>query len=399
MRFLLFALLFLMQICSFAQIGYERGYLIKNNGDTVNCLVKNKDWRYNPKKISYKVSETSETLVADINDIKEFGVLGISQYHKFIVNIDGSSQNINDLSYQREPEFSLDTLFLKLLVSGKAQLYKYEDGGGIKLFLKTDAGSIQQLIFKEYRAEGSAIEQNNTFREQLATLLENKDIILASLGNLKYRESEIAKLILAYNGSQEGYERKNFIAGVPRKLFAFTVKGGLNMANLMIQSDRPDYPKIDFGNKIGLRIGVETEFAFSFNKNKWAIFLDPNFQYYKAERNDIAFVGYKANSADYKSIELPVGLRYYLFLNNKSKFFIDGAVNVDFGIGSNKIKVGPAELDSKSIVGFSFGVGYNYNKRCSIEMRYRPLRNVLIDYAYWQADYKVLSAILGFRIF
>ena len=203
MRIILLALFFLMKMVCFSQIDYEKGYFIRNNGDTINCLIKNSDWKYNPKKINYKLTANSVPAVSDISEMFEFGITGISQYNRFVVDIDTSGQKpaIADLymSSQSEPEFSTETLFLKLLIDGKAKLYQYEDYRVKRFFLQADTSRLQQLIFKDYYLNGGAVEQNNSFRGQLYNLLRCKEITVADLKNIKYDDADISKIVLKYN--------------------------------------------------------------------------------------------------------------------------------------------------------------------------------------------------------
>ena len=55
-----------------AQIGFEKGYIINDLGVLTQVLIRNVDWKNNPTEIKYKLSEESETIVGDINSIKEF---------------------------------------------------------------------------------------------------------------------------------------------------------------------------------------------------------------------------------------------------------------------------------------------------------------------------------------
>jgi hypothetical protein len=46
-----------------------------------------------------------------------------------------------------------------------------------------------------------------------------------------------------------------------------------------------------FDNKISFRIGLEAEFILPFNKNKWAVFAEPTYQYYKTEKQSLFMKG------------------------------------------------------------------------------------------------------------
>ena len=69
------------------------------------------------------------------------------------------------------------------------------------------------------------------------------------------------------------------------------------------------------------RFGVETEFILAFNKNKWGVTIEPTYQYYKSEKKP-SDVEAKLN---YTSVEIPIGIRHYFYLSEKSKIFINAS--------------------------------------------------------------------------
>ncbi len=175
-------------------------------------------------------------------------------------------------------------------------------------------------------------------------------------------------------------------------LFNFNIRPGINSSSLSISNSAASYRNTDYDNELSFRIGLEFEFIMGFNKNKWAILIEPTYQYYKTDKE----VLYNSNTdASYQSIELPVGIRHYLFLNKESKIFINGSFIYDFAINS-KVR----SLDAKSHgVNFAFGIGYNYNNRYSLEFRYHTSRDILTDYVAWTSDYKTASVIFGYSVF
>ena len=81
-------LLVLMTIISFncySQIKFEKGYFINNDGERTDCLIKNSDWRNNPMKFQYRLTEDSISKIATIESVKEFGINSFSKYKRFYV--------------------------------------------------------------------------------------------------------------------------------------------------------------------------------------------------------------------------------------------------------------------------------------------------------------------------
>ena len=59
----------------------------------------------------------------------------------------------------------------------------------------------------------------------------------------------------------------------------------------IIQNSASNYRDTKFNNEIAFRFGVEAELIMPFNKNKWSIAIEPNFQHFIAEKtiDKIAF--------------------------------------------------------------------------------------------------------------
>ena len=92
--FTFFSLLTILSFSCFAQIQFEDGYFISNDGKKTDCLIKNIDWKNNPNEFLYKVSKDAAIKTATISDVAEFGIVNISKYQRFDVDVDQSSENL-----------------------------------------------------------------------------------------------------------------------------------------------------------------------------------------------------------------------------------------------------------------------------------------------------------------
>ena len=119
-------ILFLIAFLSFAQNKFESGYYIDNSGVKTECLIKNYDWKNNPKNIETKTNlEDNVTTTKSIEEINEFAITGKSKFVKATVNIDESSQNLVTLTNSPSPKFVEKTVLLKVLVQGNSNLYYF----------------------------------------------------------------------------------------------------------------------------------------------------------------------------------------------------------------------------------------------------------------------------------
>lgn len=403
---LLFLFTAILSFNCYSQITFEKGYYIDNTNQRTNCLIKNFDWKNNPTEFEYKLSENSESKKTTIKSIKEFGIDNISNYLRTTVNIDRSSENINNLSNDRNPIFQEEELFLKVLVQGKPTLYEYVDGDLIRFFYNNNSSTIEQLIFKSYVTNENIIGINNKFREQLWVDLKCPNLKINEIKNLDYKINELVNFFVEYNKCNN-QEYVNFTEKQKKDLFNLSIRPRINSSSLTIQNSNSDSRETNFDNKIGFGFGLETEFILPFNKNKWAITIEPTYQSFKSEKttnlND-GSGGVLTANVDYSSIEFPVGLRHYFFLNNNSKFFINASYIFDLSSkslieftrndGSN---LNSLEIETRN--NLAMGIGYKQNDRYSLEIRYQTKRELLGKYTYWNSEYKTFSIIFGYSLF
>ena len=135
--FFVFAL-FISSLSLTAQVKFESGYFINQNDQRINCLIKNLDLSSNPTEFTYKLTEDSKTEVATIETVKEFEITGISKFIKQKVDYEVSSDELHLLIENRNPIFEKKTLFLRVLVEGKASLYSHQDRNVVRLFYQME---------------------------------------------------------------------------------------------------------------------------------------------------------------------------------------------------------------------------------------------------------------------
>jgi hypothetical protein len=250
------------------------------------------------------------------------------------------------------------------------------------------------------------IDQNNLFKQQLFNDLKCKDNAPKNIEYVRYDQKDLEKIFLNYNictnSNSITYESKQ-----KKDLFNLTIRPGLNLSSVTIGNPSLKIDNIDFGNKSNLRFGIEAEFILPYYKNKWAVIVEPTFRNYKSEvsQPSTSTAGGIVNAKiNYQSIELPIGVRHYIFLNQKSKLFLNVAFILDFSSNS-KIELTRKDgtelysLEVNTRNNFGLGIGYKYGNRFSIELRNETSRKVLGSYLFWDSEYKSFAAILGYSIF
>ena len=312
---------------------------------------------------------------------------------------------MNNLSSNRNPIFNQETLFLKSLVEGEANLYEYTDSNLKRYFFNINNQPVKQLIFKRFLTLNDKEGVNENYKQRLINDLKCSNISLKSIKNLNYKKKKLVNVFIKYNHCKNN-NVTNYDKNHERDLFNLYVRLGLNSSSLSIQNNISNSRDISFDNELGFRIGIEAEFILPFNKDKWGMILEPTYQYYNSQKIDeVNYVseGELISKVKYNSIEIPIGVRHYFFLKKDSKLFINASIIFDLSskstIESNRAdgsNYNLLEIETRN--NLAFGLGYNFNKY-SLELRIQTPREVLSNYTLWNSDYKTASIIFGYNIF
>ncbi len=395
MKTILNALLILLCHLAWGQIKYEKGYIVNNEDERKECLIVNKDWLNNPESFQYKLTENSNAIQGNLNTIKEFGIYNYATYEKAIVQIDTShSYDLSKMSKSYGPEWRQDTLFLKVLVDGKASLYYYDSQGLLKFFYKTASdASIKQLVHKEYYPPYSisVLKENNSFRQQLYTDVNCGNMNPTYLKRIKYEISELRAYFKEYNKCMGDVVSESKVART-RDWLNFRITPGISYTSLSFQNSVDNTRNTKFDPSIFLRIGLEIEYILEFNKNKWSSFFEPTYIHTKLKTAS------PQASINYQAIEFPIGLRHYFFLKNDRKLFLNGIIVLGLvkDLTNSNILIAQSDLEIKPRTSFALGGGYNF-RNFSLEARYYQRQDILGSYRYYKSQYQRVALICGYR--
>lgn len=423
-----FIAVILISTYCYSQIKYEKGYFIDNSGNKTECLIRNVDWKNNPSTFSYKINETSEEKENTIELVKEFGIYNFSKYYREIVNIDISSDNPDKLDDKRAPNFNKEKLFLKVLIEGKANLYSYKRDGLRRFFFNIDSDSIEQLIYKKYilsieqknnqtkrkhnyygvkSSSGSLLKKNERYKQQLLKELECSNISLKQIESTNYSSSDLSTLFEKFNLCKNSTVT-NFYKKKQKGAINFSLKLGARTTSMQLNYLANYYPeKIAFDNKLTYNVGFELEYLLPINRNKWSLFVEPTFHFYGNSEKTVQFNSLVERSlkaeVNYNSLELPLGIKHYLFLNDTSKFFISGAFVIDLSYDSyaKYKRIDDTILnkfDVKSNTNAKLGFGYVYKNKFIAEVSYQTERDLLYVHQSISLNHSTLSFTLGYKI-
>lgn len=393
-----------------AQIKFEKGYIIGSDDVKKEVLIKNLGWVSNPNSFVFKTEEKSTESTGNPSSIKEFGIYNEVKYITYNGDIDYSSDNISDLSSSKEPELRKASVFLKEIVTGNKNLYSYQGQNVIRYFYADSGAAIQPLIYKKYLFEGSSsqIATNDDYINQLKTIFSDDSNAKTMVAKTKYTGSDLKKVFKAYNDKISGTSDEQFSSEEKRKSkFNLNIRPGINFYSPVDIAGA--YRNDGLPSKSGFRIGAEAELVLPFNKNKWSVVVEPTFSLYSNKATIRTSDNlYNINVDNYSFISIPVSIRHYMFISDKSKIFINAGINFltlrtssskDYAVDYDGYVFDRLKLSSsQSFKSATFGIGYNYNNKYSIEARYNTSINMLEEKGPY-ADLKYTSLIIGYNIF
>lgn len=392
---LLATILFMVgSLSAFAQINFQAGYVIFNDGQRTECEIRNVDWDSNPTSFQYRVAG-GEPKEGTLENTKEFGITGGATFVRFSGDIDRSSDIADRLSVQHNPEYKRETLFLRLLVQGKAILYEYIDTPLKRYFYAVDGGEPKQLIYKRYMQQATGpsgsyqtgyAATNAAYKQQIFNDMKCASITEKKLKQLDYKRSDLMKVFSEFNEctgtavqSNEATERKTttHISLRPGLFFnTFSVNDGSS--------------KADFESKPAFRLGLEIEFVLPFNNGLWAATFEPAYQSYSST--------YNTATIDYQAFDLNFNARRYLFINENGSMYLNFGLSYGFALGGDAGIKGISVLPLKISTGANWAAGLGYRKdQFSAELNYAFGRGLLGDYLLYTSSYGGPGLILGFR--
>ena len=363
---------------------YEKGYYINDKNNKVECLIKNEDWDYNPTEFKYKTDENANPNVMSVKDIQEFEVGGEYKFKKAKVKIDKSSDIYQNASGSKTLNLEDDVLLLRVRVEGKGILYSYHNENYTRFFYSLDQGPIEQLSYKlYYDAQEQSYRKNEIYKQEILNNLKCDKITLKDIENLSYTSASLTDIFTNYNicnGSNNNQieEKKNI------KTLEIHMKAGIIVSRLKFDDGEDEV--LDFGSKAELRPAVEAEVNLSNKRKNFSILFEGAYEYYKSSAKN-------GTTVNYKAIDFSIGIRKYMYLNPSSMVFINGYVTYAIAVDSN---INTYQELTKSF-STSLGVGYLYNKKYTLDLRYDFNRNLLSNYLFQSAKYSSIGLNFGYK--
>src|SRR5690606_23537770 len=184
--------------------------------------------------------------------------------------------------------------------------------------------------------------ENNKFRRQLTDILNPNEKLSDRIRNAKYKKNDFIKVFKEYYTNQNK-EFSSIEETSSNNKFKFNLgaRVGYRMGDFTSDSYYSD--KQTEGGKYSMEtsnvsFGLEFEIIFPFNNGKWSAFIEPTYQSLKQNK----IVEYKTMYSylgdeielKYNSIEIPIGIRHYMFLAKDVSLFLNLGYSTNLNLDS-----------------------------------------------------------------
>jgi len=377
---ILFFLIFIPGIL-YSQKEFKTGYIITKDFELVEGLIANFGEEDSSNKYVFKKSKKDSLLYLNTNNVREFGIRNQKKFVLAQILLEISDSQVLDSNDTTEYtlKWMKKNAFLEILIEGESTtLYYYYNSGVDNFYVQMNKSKLIPLIYKQYSVLNThnndfttEFVENNTYITTLKNLLKcpNEN---SAVKKVSYTRKSMVNFIKKYfECNNEKYTV--YYEGKPSTRFNFKLAYLLTFTDFGANNGTTEY--FDFTNGVNHTFGAEIEYMIPFNKYRWSVFVEADYQFYK----DTYIHPYTniPTSIDYKVIEMPVGISYHIHLNHSNSLFLRAAIIPNIVLDDSYIAFYTPgnKYDLDGPVNAYVGAGYAF-KRFAIEYRYYSTQNL-----------------------
>jgi len=364
-----------------AQMKFSKGYIVTNKHEKIDCLIRNSRNAESSMNYEYKLNDASDIEKIELAKFEEFGLANETKFIRALVKIDISADRIRHLKDTiNSPEWDEGHVYLKVLFDGKlASLYSYYDEGKNQFFYAIGNSAIEPLYYKEFNVEitPGIVEKtlvNHAYREQLRQSMPCNN--QAKINKLAYTRKDLINYFADYNTNQGASSIVTQHTKTHKDNLRLKIGTSLNRIDLQTQ-DFSASSNISFSPEYSTGFGAEIEYILPFNNYKWSVFAESNLYSYYTGDSENSFDSQTTGSViNYKTIEYPLGVNFYLNLNENQRLFLRGAYVFNSLLNQSHVTFKsdyPYELSTAPRL--YLGAGFNH-KKLGIELRCYSKQNI-----------------------
>ncbi|MEL7146289.1 MAG: hypothetical protein AAFO69_07970, partial [Bacteroidota bacterium] len=157
--------------------------------------------------------------------------------------------------------------------------------------------------------------------------------------------------------------------------FHFSLVGGINFLQINALPD-PRPALFSLGRKSSGRYGMELEYSFSKHNDFLSLVINPSYVQYNVTKTKEQVIVFDITrpftiEMEYRSIELPIGLRSYIGVSDDLSLFFNIFYNLNLAVESTwRFRDIEEQFDTRPQF-LSLGLGVTFRKRLKTEIRYQ----------------------------
>ncbi|WP_316794541.1 hypothetical protein [Pedobacter frigoris] len=369
------------------QSNFQKGYVVTNSKDTLRGYIDYRERNSNPENIRFRLNEGAPIQTYNVLNCIAFALDDLESYQKHDVRISMNEEAVSKLSGKADSVTVRDTVFLRVLQTGKSiTLYDYTDKLKKRFFISEFNGVPYELIRRFYLDEQTkSMVITDSYLNQLLKIsyklgLDRK-LDRQKLSNVKYRTADLFKVTSVLNGLEPVKAKGNkvrILAGAGIFYSKTDYRGSHMLAREEAKTKSSYSPFLNLGvdvfsnPAIGKLIGRAEISAYS-------------------SKNEISS-SERYHSFDQLTISAVPQLIYNVYNKSKIKVFIGGGMAFNYSIISNDVQIRYNSFSKEAValeeplefekfnLSFMGKAGIVLNKRIEIYGGYIT-RNVVSHYA------------------
>lgn len=231
----------LCSLAAAAQSSPTIGYYINASGDTVAATIQDENWIRNPEQI--RVEEQSGSRTIYLHEMQGFGLASGDVFRKFIVDVDVdvSPTDLNQMEPNEPQRMKRDTVLLRVLVVGAANLYTLNDRNGkLHYYIGKPGEEPRELVYRKALLNINNRTVTKTFESYKGILflyLQDCGFTEQELHKVPFREQNLMQTIKKYNACKEPAAQEEYVATQSKTTFRFGAVAGIGAASFTFSGD------------------------------------------------------------------------------------------------------------------------------------------------------------------
>lgn len=380
-KFFTFLLIFL---CTnlFAQNKFELGYYIDQSGNKFEGEISEITLNSFPSNFIIRKKGKEETVETSTATLIKYGSI---VFEKKSFQYDPSMRmDIANMSKQKEFRLVNKTAFVQLMVNGDTKLYKYTENGVSTFFYETANKQLTTLKYKKYLENGTDINENKQFLNQLQEVKNEKISGNEGYYNaVKYNDTDLVDYFTKLNGKSIKVDKKS-------KVF-FNVFAGYSNSSMDINFLQ-DLPAKSYSH---ITVMPEIEYVLNNNiMNPTSFYFNLKYRSVKADYEEVYVRENWQHQVDYQSLLFSLGAKKYFLSSNNIKFYGKFGFAVDIPLKSEILspaeswRLNPIFLDHIK-GGINTGLGIKLYDSFLVEIDYDYIFNTLFIRKNTSVNFKV----------